>query len=236
MANKANLKSPLSATDLERIYIPHLRTQFQRAQPILFTGAGFSAAAKNSSGETLPTYAAIQEKLWDVCFPGEPFEEESTLPDLFEHALKRRRNELLSVLKNLLSVDAESLPNWYEQILSFPWFRCYTLNIDDLALAADRAFNLPRQVRQVSATNPNSPVTGNQPTEVLEVIHLNGTLDDLPDHVTFSVTQFAHPSGGVVLFITLLRPGDSLTILKMALSVSFIRLVSSTNVTQATGH
>ena len=32
-----------------------------------------------------------------------------------------------------------------------------------------------------------------------------------------------------------LRPGDSLTILKMALSVSFIRLVSSTNVTQATG-
>ena len=28
-----------------------------------------------------------------------------------------------------------------------------------------------------------------------------------------------------------LRPGDSLTILKMALSVSFIRLVSSTNVT-----
>ena len=28
----------------------------------------------------------------------------------------------------------------------------------------------------------------------------------------------------------MLRPGDSLTILKMALSVSFIRLVSSTNV------
>ena len=39
------------------------------------------------------------------------------------------------------------------------------------------------------------------------------------------------PMGSLVL-----RPGDSLTILKMALSVSFIRLVSSTNVTQATGH
>ena len=38
------------------------------------------------------------------------------------------------------------------------------------------------------------------------------------------------PMGSLVL-----RPGDSLTILKMALSVSFIRLVSSTNVTQATG-
>src|SRR6516225_4917645 len=32
-----------------------------------------------------------------------------------------------------------------------------------------------------------------------------------------------------------LRPGDSLTILTMALSVGFIRFVSSTNATQATG-
>ena len=32
-----------------------------------------------------------------------------------------------------------------------------------------------------------------------------------------------------------LRPGDSLTILKMALSASFIRFVSSSDVTQATG-
>jgi hypothetical protein len=32
-----------------------------------------------------------------------------------------------------------------------------------------------------------------------------------------------------------LRPGDSLTILKMALSVGFIRFVSSTNATQVTG-
>ena len=32
-----------------------------------------------------------------------------------------------------------------------------------------------------------------------------------------------------------LRPGDSLTIPKMALSVGFIRFVSSTNATQATG-
>ena len=89
------------------------------------------------------------------------------------------------------SVDANALPNWYQQIFSFPWFRCYTLNIDDLAAAADRAFDLPRRVRQVSATNPNAPTTGSNSPEVFEVIHLNGTLDDLPDHVTFSLTQFA---------------------------------------------
>ena len=40
---------------------------------------------------------------------------------------------------------------------------------------------------------------------------------------------------GPLMGSLVLRPGDSLTILKMALSVSFIRLVSFTNVTQATG-
>ena len=191
MAIKANLKPPTSAEELQRVCIPHLRTQFKRAQPILFTGAGFSVAARNSSGETLPTYAALQKKLWDLCFPGETFEDSSPLQHLFEHALIRHRNELGRLLTNLLSVDANALPNWYQQIFSFPWFRCYTLNIDDLAAAADRAFDLPRRVRQVSATNPNAPTTGSNSPEVFEVIHLNGTLDDLPDHVTFSLTQFA---------------------------------------------
>ena len=191
MAIKANLEPTPSVEDLQRIYIPHLRTQFERAQPILFTGAGFSVAAKNLSGETLPTYAALQEKLWELCFPGEAFEDSSNLQYLFEHALLRHGNALASLLTNLLSVDTGALPKWYEQILSFPWCRCYTLNIDNLALAADIAFDLPRRVRQVSATNPNTPTTGSDSSEVCEVVHLNGTLDDLPAHVTFSVTQFA---------------------------------------------
>ena len=91
-----------------------------------------------------------------------------------------------------MTVDAESLPAWYENILSFPWFRCYTLNIDDITTAADRAFGLPLPVRPISATNPNRPVNHTDGTDVLEVVHLNGTLDDLPDHVTFSVTQYGN--------------------------------------------
>ena len=69
MAIKANLKPPISAEELQRVCIPHLRTQFKRAQPILFTGAGFSVAARNSSGETLPTYAALQKKALGPLFP-----------------------------------------------------------------------------------------------------------------------------------------------------------------------
>ena len=196
MPTNANLDPPTSAEDLQRTYIPHLRTQFERARPILFTGAGFSVTARNSSGETLPAYAALQEKLWDLCFPGEAFEDGATLQHLFEHALIRHRYALGNLLTNLLSVDADSLPNWYRQILSFPWFRCYTLNVDDLATAADRAFDLPRRVCQVSAMNPNAPTTGSDSPEVLEVVHLNGTLTDLPDHVTFSLMQFAERLSG----------------------------------------
>ena len=177
--------------ELRRTYIPHLTTQFERAQPILFTGAGFSVAARNLSGTSLPTYDDIQRKLWNLCFPDESFEVGSTLQYLFEHAALRHRFDLTALLTELLSVDAESLPSWYEEIFSLPWFRCYTLNIDNLALAADRAFHLPRQICQVSATNPKVPTTGSESPEFLEVVHLNGTLDDLPDNVTFSLTQFA---------------------------------------------
>ncbi len=182
---------PPSPDHLQRVYIPHLRTQFQRARPILFTGAGFSVSAKNASAETLPTYREIRQHLWTLCFPGEAFEDDSTLPDLFEHAVQRHRNALSRLLVRLLTVDADSLPQWYKHLISFPWLRCYTLNIDDLMSAASRAFALPRRVRPVSATSPHQPATDNNHPDLLEVIHLNGTLDDLPDHVTFSVTQFA---------------------------------------------
>ncbi len=133
MPTNANLEPPTSTEDLQRTYVPHLRHQFERAKPILFTGAGFSVAAKNPSGETLPAYAAIQEKVWDLCFPGDPIEDGSNLQHLFEHALVRHQRALGSSLTNLLSVDVQTLPEWYREIFSFPWFRCYTLNVDDLA-------------------------------------------------------------------------------------------------------
>ena len=191
MVIKSHIEPTPSADDLHRTYIPHLRTQFSHAQPILLTGAGFSVAARNMSGTTLPTYHEIQAKLWELCFPGVEFEEGSTLPYLFDHARMRHKNKLATELLKLLSVDSHTLPPWYQQIFSFPWFRCYTLNVDDLASAANRAFDLPRQIRAVSATNPHATTTGSNSSEFCEVIHLNGTISDIPDNVTFSVMQFA---------------------------------------------
>ena len=60
-----------------------------------------------------------------------------------------------------------------------------------------------------------------------------------PAHAAFTLEKRARPprlyfSGPPVGSLPL-RPGDSLTILKMALSVGFIGFVSSTSATQATG-
>lgn len=179
---------------LEQTYIPHLRTQFEHARPILFTGAGFSLDARNRSGSTLPTTKSLRKELWSLCFPGTEFEDEATLPDLFQHALDRHRRTLSDLLIKLLSVDGNSLPSWYRDVFAFPWARCYTLNVDDLAAAADRAFDLPRGVLEVSATRTGDASAPSNLSNPLEVIHLNGALDDIPDHVTFSVRQYASRS------------------------------------------
>ena len=60
-----------------------------------------------------------------------------------------------------------------------------------------------------------------------------------PCHAAFARPQRARPSDYILsrplLGSLALRPGDSLTIPRMALSIGFIRFVSSTNATHATG-
>lgn len=175
---------------VQKIFIPHLRGQFERGLPVLLTGAGFSLGAKNSQGIPLPSVRELKQKIWNLCFPGEVFEDSTTLQDLYETGLRRHRNALADLLTKDLTVDSGSLPKWYQRIFSLPWVRCYTLNIDDLALAVSRRFELPRPIRLISATSPETAYTSLE-TTLLNVIHLNGTISDIPDNVSFSQTQYA---------------------------------------------
>ncbi len=173
---------------LEQTFIPHLKTQFRLGLPVLLTGAGFSLGARNHERQSLPSYKDLQAELWDLCFPGEEFDR-SSLQDLYDHAVRRHPRETEPLFRKLLTVDPETLPDWYRNIFSLPWLRCYTLNIDDLADAANTAFPLPRRLIPISATR-SIPSSMESP-QGLEVVHLNGTLEDLPNDVTFSLTQFA---------------------------------------------
>jgi hypothetical protein len=91
------------------------------------------------------------------------------------------------LLRDRLTVDPKSLDDSYETWFSFPWYRIYTVNIDTLPSAAARAFDLPRDLEVISALEDPAPLNEGS---ALQVIHLNGTLDDLPD-VTFSAAQYA---------------------------------------------
>ena len=174
---------------LTRTYLPHLRTQFEQGRPILFTGAGFSCAAKNPLGENLPAGKGLKDKLWTICFPGAVLDTETSLQDLYQYAAKRHRSALVEMLNKTLSVAEGEIPSWYQLYFALPWARVYTLNIDDLESAAARRFQLPRRINTFSAVQGDGG-TARQPGE-LDVIHLNGTLADIPDGVTFSVTQYA---------------------------------------------
>lgn len=182
----------MTPEEIEKIAIPHLTTQFERALPILFTGAGFPLNAKNLAGEDVPSCDGIKNKLWNLCFPGEPFEPDTSLQHLFEHALLRHKAELSTLLTRQLTINADSLPDWYQQVFKMPWFRCYTLNIDDLDLAVSRRFILPRQITSMSARiRSGAPVPQIEAGSSLEAIHLNGCVKEGPEGVTFSVTQYA---------------------------------------------
>lgn len=155
---------------------------------MLFTGAGFSLAAKNIEGRTVPGYDDLCREIWSISFPNEEYEEGSSLRDLFEDARLRHASKLKSRLTTLLSVDSKDLPEFFGLIYSMPWSRCYTLNIDNLDEVVARKFELPRRLTPVSAVTSTSPSAA-QP--LLQNIHLNGTLADLPNDVTFSELQYS---------------------------------------------
>jgi hypothetical protein len=178
---------------INRSWFLHIQSQFERARPILFTGAGFSLGARNISGEVLPLASALRTMLWGLCFPGTTVEDGSSLQDLYEHALRRNRTKLGELLTRQLTTDPGSVPDWYRTILSMPWQRCYTLNVDDLEQAVSSRFDLPRRPVSISATDDNNRAAPRalDRTGELEFVHLNGTVQDIPDRITFSTTQYA---------------------------------------------
>jgi len=147
-------------------------------------------SAKNMLGEPMPTPDKLRAKIWSICFPDSPLDPQSTLQHLFETAALRHKNELRQLLIASLTTDANKLPDWYKTFFAMPWHKVYTLNIDDIELATARKYPLPRKIAAVSATK--TTFDNRESDKIfLRVIHLNGTLDDLVDNVTFSMSQYA---------------------------------------------
>jgi hypothetical protein len=153
---------------------------------MLFTGAGFSAEACCRAGGPLPDGAQMAADLWRLLFPSER-PDDSSLADLYDVALARAPDQLREYVARHLRIGDAPLPDSFRAWFSAPWRRVYTLNVDDLAAAVDRQFELPRPLRTVSAlSEPPAEVPGS-----LDVIHLNGIAGDIASQVTFSTMQYA---------------------------------------------
>ena len=177
-------------SDLDRIVL-RLGERMARAEVVLFTGAGFSLGVTDQSGDPMPQVAALRDEIWELMWPGEEVDPGSTLADTYAAALSEGRDRLVALMRRRLTVAPESVTRAHCVWLSMPWRRAYTVNIDDLEWAAGRACDLPRRIR------PHSALAGQPPLETgseLVYIHLNGTLDDVPD-VTFTEPQYGGRQG-----------------------------------------
>jgi hypothetical protein len=168
--------------------LARLASQVSRAEPILFTGAGFSCSSFDADGKALPTGGQLTRELWTLAFRDQPFIEGTRLGDAFFAARNTGERALRAFLTSRLSVRADRLPDHYRDWFSMPWRRCYTLNIDDLEIAVSNKFRLPRPIRSISATS--GKMQGSSDPDALEVIHLNGAIWDDSDDLTFSPLDY----------------------------------------------
>jgi hypothetical protein len=168
----------------------YLSVEVARRRLNLFTGAGFSSDATDHCGRRIPTGPELADEVWPLCFDDEERDPDSNLEDLFHVALVCARERLEHLLASRLTVLPDSLPEWYELWFAFGWRRAYTVNIDDIECAIARRFELPRPIRTISALGPHGYCGAEAPSDVLEVVHLNGVVAAGPKQVTFSTTQY----------------------------------------------
>lgn len=170
--------------------VDRLRSQFTRGEPVLFTGAGFSVEAYTTEGTPIPSSNRLVEAFWRLAFPSDPFDPTTRLGDAFHAASRRNPGGLSRLIQHELTVDGLSLPSFYQQWFSMPWSRCYTLNIDDIELAASRRFSLGQRVTSTSATSGRQQDIEQSGADQLEVIHLNGLVGDSLSDLTFSPRDY----------------------------------------------
>lgn len=165
--------------------VARLRRQLATGDVVLFTGAGFSRGATARDGKPVASVNDLKQELWRLAFPSDPaVDESSSLGDLFDVAVARAGGAVADLLNRRLRVDPSKVSDRYRAWFSLPWYRHYTLNLDDLDEVVASHWSLPRDILSLSGNRDGIPVTGN-----LLSVHVNGHVSNFPD-VTFSAPQY----------------------------------------------
>lgn len=164
----------------------YLGRKLSEGRLILFTGAGFSSSAEDHQGRNLPLSKDLTKEISALIGIDDPT---SKLKDVFSLALSQKRKELREYLEKRLTVNSSSLTETHKLIINQPWYRIYTVNVDDLFRVAQVKFNFDRKIECISSTNSfqNNMVD----IQNLNVTYLHGMLEDIPDKVIFSQEQYS---------------------------------------------
>jgi SIR2-like domain len=174
----------------------YLTTQFEQGRLIMFSGAGYSLAATDSKGRPLPSGRALAAELWDMAYPGEGYDNHSSLQDIFAVCRQKSSRQLSAYLLERLTINQRALPEFYRDWLNLPWRRIYTLNQDDLLEATAQRFTLPRRIDSINGLAHTEQFSRSRIPDALEIVYLNGRISDGLENVTFSTSQYAERASG----------------------------------------
>lgn len=165
-----------------------LLNRIKRGQVVLFLGAGVSVGSTNRKGKSPPMAAELAAELSSES--GIPFHADDDLSTVASNAQRRLgEHAYWSFLKERYQ---NCRPSQSLKVLAnYPWRRIYTLNIDDALEVAfrDSIYSYQQYVH-------NSPVFQRPDDhEIVQIIHLNGSIDRLEAGLIFTSDEYAEQQG-----------------------------------------
>lgn len=167
---------------------PFLINQIKNGEAVLFAGAGFSMGATGRHGPILSTDALNRILLGEL---GEPCQPDTRPPYTLTQSatlyLRRLgKKKLLDLYESYFKTCKPT--SWHDGLISLPWYRIYTTNIDDIIERAFEHFSNERRLRVRNGLEKAATCTDG-PQEVT-LIKLHGTADGQSE-VIFSQEEYA---------------------------------------------
>jgi hypothetical protein len=165
----------------------HIKNALLNGRLVLLLGAGASKGCKNSLKKDPPMgrdlTKILAEEIGDEC------EDDDDLSDVYAAARRKLGSQVQNIFEKHYKHCTPSKE--YKELVEYPFFRIYSLNIDDAFEKAaysinHRKFNVRR--RNDKITDPD------QFYQTLDLIKLNGDINNPNDGYIFSAQEYAKGS------------------------------------------
>lgn len=166
--------------------LPEILAAYKSGRLMLLLGAGASAHSRDSTGVDMPLGNELAEEI--AALKGWPYHGEP-LSSTYSAANAIDPAGLQEYLRNRLTNTRPS--STLKALVSFPWSRIYTLNVDD---CTEVAFRQDR-TQKLSIFGRNSPLADPDPIfGTVQLIKLNGSADRPEDGFIFSPQEYGEGS------------------------------------------